>query len=790
MTDPRSRLASHLSDRFTIGRELGAGGMATVYLAEDVRHGRQVALKVLRPELAGAIGAERFLREIETVARLTHPHILPMHDSGEAGGLLYYVMPYVEGETLEGRLAREGELSVAEALRIAAECAEALEHAHAQGVIHRDLKPANILFSGGHAVVADFGIARVLEDTADEHALTNTGVSIGTVGYMSPEQATGERTVDERTDVYALGCVLYEMLTAEPAFSGRTAQAVMAKQLMGEVPSVRMLRPGVPEELDEVVGRALQPRPADRFESVGELREELVDRVGGTSMGQDWSSGRRGMRGAEPDSRPPGAKEPDRSADPAAASDRTSILVTPFENGSPDPENEYVADGLTDEIITDLSKVRSLRVISRSSAMRLKGSSEPFMEAARRLEVDYVLEGSVRKAGADLRITVRLVDVASDDSQWSERYDGTFDELFAIQSRVARSVAEQLEVHLSGEELRAIDSTELTDPRAYESFLRARYETWHFSRPGLESAERHLKHGLALAGENVLLYACLGLTYAWYGELGLDPDGRYLDKARECVERIFALQSDAPRGHWLQGVIRFRAGELRAAKAPLERALEGLPDDPDVMMMLGYLCALRGQHDRARRLFERCKSIDPLTPLNNAMPGFVDTMEGRPEDAVEGYRTLLEMDPESPFALWCWAWILMFSRKWEELEEVVPTLVEQHPDSMFAKLGSTTWSALTGDRETALSGITDELRAAARTSELFSRELTHCLALAGENEEALEWLENTIRIGNVNYPFWSEHDWMVDNLRREPRFRELMEQVKREWQTLNPELAG
>lgn len=475
---------------------------------------------------------------------------------------------------------------------------------------------------------------------------------------------------------------------------------------------------------------------------------------------------------------------------PGGATHRKSILVTPFANGSPDPDNEYVADGLTDEIITDLSKVRSLRVISRSSAMQLKGSSEPFVDAARRLGVDYVLEGSARKAGEDLRITVRLVDVLSDHSTWSERYDGSFAELFAIQGRVARSVAERLEVHVSGEELRSFDDNALTDPRAYEAYLRARHETWRFSRSGLENAERHLKQALDLVGDNALLYACLGHTYAWYSQVGLDLDGRYLEKASECVERIFALEPESPRGFMLQGLVRFQAGELRAAKAPLERALQGLPDDPDVLMMLGYLSAIRGQHEPAQALFERCLAVDPLTPINNAMPGFVSVLEGRPEEAVEGYATYREMDPDSPFALWCWAWVLMWSERRDEAARAVSELANDHPDSLFTRLARAMLAALTGDRGATLSAIDDEMKAVAGPSELFSRELTHCFALIGEKEEALRWLENTVRIGNVDYPFWARHDRWIENLRDEPRFEELMTQVEREWQALNPELVG
>jgi serine/threonine protein kinase len=264
-----------LSERYVLGRELGRGGMATVYLAQDVRHRRPVALKVLHPELAYALGADRFLREIEVAANLTHPHILPLHDSGEAAGLLYYVMPYVEGESLRDRVNRETQLPVDEALQIAREVADALAYAHGQGVIHRDIKPENILLSGGHALVADFGIARALGQ-ADAERLTETGIAVGTAAYMSPEQASGERNVDGRSDVYSLGCVLYEMLAGEPPYTGPTAQAIIVKRFSDPVPSVQQLRPLVPEGLAHAVTKALAPVAADRFASAAEFVRALA----------------------------------------------------------------------------------------------------------------------------------------------------------------------------------------------------------------------------------------------------------------------------------------------------------------------------------------------------------------------------------------------------------------------------------------------------------------------------------------------------------------------------------
>src|SRR5213082_4022953 len=272
MAELLARLRGVLADRYAIDRELGHGGAATVYLAQDLKHGRRVAIKVLRPELAAALGAERFLREIEIAARLTHPHILPLHDSGEAGGFLYYVMPFIEGESLRDRLKREPQLPVEEAVRIAREVATALSHAHSHDVVHRDIKPENILVSGGEAVVADFGIARAIV-AAGAETLTDTGLAVGTPGYMSPEQAMAQQHVDGRADTYALGCVLYEMLAGHPPFLGTTAQEILARHSLDAVPPLRTIRPELPPALEHAVRKALAKAPADRWRSPARSEE-------------------------------------------------------------------------------------------------------------------------------------------------------------------------------------------------------------------------------------------------------------------------------------------------------------------------------------------------------------------------------------------------------------------------------------------------------------------------------------------------------------------------------------
>src|SRR2546423_679358 len=345
MLEVLARLKAALADRYAIDRELGHGGMATVYLAQDLKHGRAVAIKVLRPELAAALGAERFLREIEIAARLTHPHILPLHDSGEAGGFLYYVMPFVQGESLRDRLNREPQLPVEEAVRIGRDVASALSYAHSHDVVHRDIKPENILFSGGEAVVADFGIARAIVAAGAEQ-LTDTGLAVGTPGYMSPEQATAAAQLDGRSDVYSLGCVLYEMLAGHPPFLGTTAQEILARHTLDPVPPLRPIRPELPAAVDRAVGKALAKAPADRFATAAAFSQAL------TQAGAPPSFARRAARPALSLAAGVAAlvagyiltRRPGSSGGAGP-----SIALPPVKNIGGDVNNEPVRDGMADE---------------------------------------------------------------------------------------------------------------------------------------------------------------------------------------------------------------------------------------------------------------------------------------------------------------------------------------------------------------------------------------------------------------------------------------------------------
>jgi len=526
MTDQLDRLKTALADRYAIEREIGRGGMATVYLAEDSKHRRPVAIKVLDPELAHALGAGRFLREVEVTAKLTHPHILTLIDSGEADGFLYYVMPYIEGETLRERMSREGQLPLDDALQVTRDVAAALSCAHSHGVIHRDVKPENILLSAGEAVVADFGIARAISEAGGEH-LTETGISIGTPAYMSPEQATADHQLDGRSDIYSLGCVLYEMLVGEPPHTGPTAQALLAKKLSEPTPRVSLVREMVPEAIDLALVRAMAKAPADRFATaerfVEALTSEQVDRTAPPTR-----AARRATVAvlitiatvalvvivallAWPRSQQP-ARPP-------------RLVVLPFENLGP-PEDEYFADGMTDAITARIANMAGLQVISRASAVQYKNTDKTPMQIGEELGVGYLLEGTVQRERpgdptSRVRIFPKLIDVSTDAHLWAGTFDENMTELFRVQSGIAEQVASVLEVRILGVERQAVVARPTASQEAYDAYL-------HTREPGLGDVLPRASGGtrLRLCPRVRSVVSCLRGAERHLRRLGrMDPEG-------------------------------------------------------------------------------------------------------------------------------------------------------------------------------------------------------------------------------------------------------------------------
>ncbi len=740
------RLNSALADRYTIERELGAGGMATVYLAHDIKHDRKVAIKVLRPELAAVLGAERFVQEIKTTANLQHPHILPLFDSGEADSFLYYVMPYIEGETLRGKLNRETQLGIEEAVKIVTDVADALDYAHRHNVIHRDIKPENILLHDGAAIVADFGIALAV-DAAGGERMTETGLSLGTPAYMSPEQVGGDRELDLRSDIYSLACVLYEMLAGDPPFVASSTRAVMARHVTDTPPPITTVRPSVPSGIATSLEQALSKAPVDRFESASAFAAAMSERGGDA---------------------------------PARV---MSIVVLPFTNMSPDPDNEYFADGLTEEIITDLSQLTALRVISRNSAMLLKGTDKDTRTIGRELDCQYVLEGGVRKAGKNLRITAQLIDAESDTHMWAEKYTGVMDDVFEIQESVSRAIADALALELSPEEKQKLEERPIENVQAYECYLRARHEFWRMSPDALDRAVRHLKNGLALVGDNALLYAGLGTTYLMYHNAGIRFDRSLLRDADECAEKCFALTPDSAKGHLVRAWLAWFDPERD--DDPSRHLKEGLrldPNDPDILLTLVTLYGYHGWVDAARPLMRHAMEIDPLTAVTWFCAGLLDWMEGRFEDALEPIRKGHETDPQNVVAAWFYILTLRFVGRLDECNALVATLREQETSPLVAWLASLFSAAWKDDKSQVLELCKDELATVARRLGIWALWVADCHALVGANDEALDWLETATNRRFTNYPFLSEYDPFLAGLRGDARFSQLMERVKHQWQ--------
>ena len=442
-----------LADRYVIERELGAGGMAIVYLAEDIKHHRKVAVKVLRPELAESVGANRFLREIQVAAGLNHPHILALHDSGEANGLLYYVMPFVDGESLRTRLQRKNKLPVEEAVRLALQVADGLSFAHSHDVVHRDIKPENILLANGHASLADFGIAQAMCAGCGED-FTVRGVPIGTPAYMSGEQAIGG-DVDCRTDVYSLGCVLFEMLAGRQPYRGQNVEDLFALHLTDPIPSVLQYRRDVPQALDDVVRKALAKSRKDRFADASEFAKALRELNTGTAAAPArW--GRSAYKfagvlafvfilaGASLLLNQPGG------AQPVAIRQRIeSLAVLPFVNLSGDALEQPFVDGMTDLLITRLAEVSAFAVSSRRSVMRYRETDKSLPDIAIELNVDAIVEGSVLRVGDRVRIGAQLIHATTDRHLWATDYEWDLQDVLALQSEVARAITEAITAELA-----------------------------------------------------------------------------------------------------------------------------------------------------------------------------------------------------------------------------------------------------------------------------------------------------------------------------------------------------
>ena len=749
MTQHLQQLTAALADRYRFSRELGRGGMATVYLADDLKHRREVAIKVFDPQLAAVLGGDRFLREIEVTAGLTHPHILPLHDSGVVNGVMYYVMPYIRGESLRDCLARQRRLPLEDALRITKGVADALAFAHRKGIVHRDIKPENVLLQNGHAFLADFGIART-ESLTGNAALTQTGVVIGTPAYMSPEQAAGELNIDGRSDIYSLACLLFEALTGSAPFTGPTAAAIAAKRLTQAAPRARTLSTEIPLAIDDALAKALAQNPNQRFATAEEFSAALT------------------------------------TSTPAQRSSAKGVVVLPFSNLSPNPENEFFADGLTEEVISDLSGIRALRVISRTSAMRFKGTSKDVREIARELDVRYVLEGSVRRAGTSLRVTAQLIDAETDSHLWVEKYSGSVEDVFAIQEEISRKIVAALKVKLTETESRNIAERPIDNAAAYDYFMRARHEVYSFTADGLGRAKRLVDAGLALIGDNPLLLATRGMVSWYYLNFSIDSDERYLDEAAIYATRALEQDPDNYFAIFLRGLVAFKRGEVEIALRDLRKAHDLKPRDSMVLgeLLRLFMSAGLEQTELARTLFREHLDVDPLSPLLWAQASWQHFGAGRRDEASAAARRILELtevgNPARVYAGYYFMLLDMRDEAAKVLEGESATLGRTPYGSLATFMGC----VLRQDAEGAAASITPQLEQAAFWTEYPALMLTDGFAVLGNRDQAMHWLRRTVNRGFINYPYLAQNDPLMESLRADLDFKALLQEVQRRWQAL------
>jgi len=602
-----------IAGHYRIERELGQGGMATVYLAHDVRHGRNVALKVLRDDVAHTVGAERFLREIQLAARLNHPNILALFDSGEIDGVLFYVMPVVDGRSLRELLDSTSQLPVEDAVRIVTEVASALEHAHRCGVVHRDIKPENILLHSGHALVADFGIGKALSDV-DGAGFTQAGMNVGTPAYMSPEQAVGE-AVDGRSDLYSLGCVLYEMLVGEQPFTGPNVQAVIAKRFVQTPADVCALREGVPRPVGVAVQRSMSRTPVDRYETAGALIAALRDVTSGARAGV--------------------APPPERS-----------IAVLAFEDLSGYPENEYFGDGIAEDIINALTRVEGLHVAARTSSFSFRKKNASLAEIGEKLHVATVLQGSVRKSGNRLRITAQLISVTDGYHLWSERYDRDLTDVFVVQDEIATAIAAKLQVTLTKPETTVARAT-TAEVAAYELYARGRALAMQRGN-SISQAMECFERAIALDPDSPRPYAGLAEGLRILAQYGFMRASEAIPRAKAALARALQLEPELGEALGVLALISLTSDLDPVRSIDLfERALAADPTLSEIRCLYGawgFIVLGRGD-ERGLAELDRAQRDDPLSSICTAHASIALSMVGRHEEALRTAMRGFELNP-------------------------------------------------------------------------------------------------------------------------------------------------
>jgi eukaryotic-like serine/threonine-protein kinase len=756
-------LRDALGDRYAVERRLGSGGMGEVFAARDLRHDRMVAIKIVRQDRTTPQLEHRFEGEVRIAARLQHPHIVPLYDSGEAGGHRYYVMPLVDGPTLRQRLQESGRLPVAEVLRIVEEVAGALDCAHASGIVHRDIKPENILLSGGHALVADFGVARPVADIDASATLTGGGSASGTAAYMSPEQAAGRRAVDGRSDQYALACVAYELFTGRPPFTGETVL-------------------GPSRALDEVMARGLANDPAARFASTAEFARALRAAAAIPAPSFRARMSRRSWRLAVSGVAVAAVafaavalrlRLPPLALDEPGRASRASTAVLPFADLSEEPQ-EYFSDGITEEIIAQLSTISGLKVISRTSVMQYKGRTEELREIGRRLGVTTVLQGSVRRAGDRVRVVAQLIDTRTDEHLWTQTYDLRAADIFAIQSDIAKNIARELQILLSPQARERISAVPTRSTEAYNFYLRGRYlwnkRTSEAGRQAITLFERALQLDPAYARA----YAALAEVYAILPFHATAPISETNPRARAAARRALELDSTLAPAHAALGLAAFTDWRWDEARHALRRATELDPGYAAGHSFFSLFLFAVGECLEASHQVRLARELDPLSVVIVLGSAFPHACAGDFDGALRVLREALAMDSTFEVA---WRDVITLEEASGRLDRALAALQRAAP---VLGIGPDQLTDL--QRAYASRGAhgywQERIELAQHVTFVPGRAANYAqaYAAAGDRERALEWLERAYAEHEVGISL-IRGSWAWRSLRDEPRFQQILRRM-------------
>ena len=786
MADLREQLQQDLGSAYTLEQELTGGGMSRVFVATDTALHRQVVIKILPPEMAAAVSSQRFRREIQLAANLQHPHIVPLHSAGEINGLPYFTMPYVKGESLRAHLAKVGELPLSEAIRTLREVASALAYAHENHVVHRDIKPDNVLISGGSAVVTDFGIAKALSASADEGGagtLTSTGLAIGTPAYMAPEQATADPHVDHRADIYALGIMAYEMITGSTPFSGRSPQATLAAHAIEPPENITKRRSNIPPGLAAIVMRSLEKRPADRYQTAHDVMHDL-DALTTPSGGMAPTASSGVLK-------PGGAKQRNwkiplaaalailiagavifrvsssksSGASTQTAEEQRSLAVLPFTNMSDDASNEYFSDGLAEQLLNELAEIPGLRVAARTSSFQFKGKAADIREVASKLGVVHVLEGSVRKSGDRMRITAKLVDSKTGYQMWSETFDRTVTDVFAVQDEITKAIREALQVQLGSSSGLASGRTE--NQKAYDLYLKASFAQNLLTEKGMREAAQYFKDAVATDPKYAMAHAELGRVYLnmisrgyMSANVGLALSKAAIDRAMELEPKSSQIQVTLASWHNFNG-------DLDKAEALLSSAIQANPNLGRAHSNYANLLLLRGRAEEGLREAFAARQLDPLSKNSNRTVAVAQTLAGKYKDAIETYRAILLESPDYWPGLYGLSGALTEDGQYAEALEVAQKAHALNPDDFSVKLLIAYVHARSGSREQALK-IVREAEALPDNDYLVDIGLVY--AALGEKDLAFASLE---KVPNIAGNFVKLEPGF-NPLRGDPRFANLM----------------